>query len=88
MSRHQISRIFPGVRHLNRKQQRWFEMLLEIIKLPRLVEAVDFLEFFWKSTSLIDKGPLWSTLLKNILYRYCGMFNPSFTLYGEWLNMF
>ena len=29
----------------------------QLIKLPRLVEAVDFLELFWKSTSLIDNGP-------------------------------
>lgn len=29
MSKRQISRIFPGVRHLNRKEEKWFQRLLD-----------------------------------------------------------
>lgn len=29
MSRRQISKIFPGVKHLNRKEERWFKRLLK-----------------------------------------------------------
>lgn len=29
MSRRQISKIFPGVKHLNRKEERWFKRLLD-----------------------------------------------------------
>ena len=43
---------------IHEKSEWEFYIDYENIKLPRLVEAVDFLELFWKSTILIDKGLL------------------------------
>ena len=31
MSKRQISKIFPGTTHINRKEVKWFERLLEVV---------------------------------------------------------